>query len=69
MANTVKISANLPADVFELLQRSAREQGITMTELIRRGITREDFLYEEHKKGSKLLIEDASGRLRELVIR
>jgi hypothetical protein len=56
--NLIKITVNLPEQVFQDLETMAAEQGITKTETLRRAISVQKFLRDSVKDGSKILLED-----------
>ena len=64
-----KVTVNLPEETVRDLRRLARKQGISMTQVLRYAIALESFVVDERSGGSKLLIERADGRVREVVIR
>ena len=66
---TVKISANLPKDTLEQLRWIASQRGTTMSEVLRRAVEHEAFFFDQISKGGKVLHEDASGTIRQVVIR
>lgn len=68
MAETVKISANLPESTIEQLRWIASERGTTMTEVLRRAIAHEAFMLEVTENKGKVLTEDASGNIRQVII-
>jgi hypothetical protein len=66
--DVVKISANLPKPVISALQDMAREQNISMTEVLRRAISHERYFTNAVREDKKILIEDpSSGKIRELI--
>lgn len=65
----VKISANLPQSTFEQLRWIASERGTTMTEVLRRAIEHEAFITDITANKGRILTEDSSGKLREVVIK
>ena len=66
--DVVKISANLPKEVIAALQDMAREQNVSMTEILRRAISHERYLTNAVREEKKVLIEDVKeGKIRELV--
>jgi hypothetical protein len=66
--DVVKISANLPKAVITALQDMAREQNISMTEVLRRAISHERYITAAVRENKKVLIEDPKGgEIRELI--
>ncbi len=65
--DTVKLSVNVSQEAADALRELAQQRGTTMTEVLRHAIATERFLQEETRKKSKILLEDDSGRTRELV--
>jgi hypothetical protein len=53
----IKISANLPASVVDILRQVAKLRRTTMTEVLKHAISLEKFLTETHREGGKFLIE------------
>jgi predicted transcriptional regulator len=64
-----KVTVNLPDDLVGALKRYASQHDITMTEALRRAISREVYFDDEISEGSKLLLERPDKSLREVVIR
>ena len=69
MAEQVKISANLPKVVVDALKSIADQQGVSMTEALRRAISTEKFLIDATADKSKILIEGKDKKVRQLVLR
>lgn len=57
----------LSSETQNALSALARSQGTTVTEIIRRGIGIIQFLEREMKRGDRLLIEGASGKVRRVL--
>lgn len=62
-----RVSVNLSETVVSALRRIAEKHEITLTEALRRAISTEAFLDEALEDGSKLLLQDQSKKLREVV--
>ena len=62
-----KLTLRLAPDVRLALDWMANKKGVTLAEVIRQAITHEKFFTEEVDRGSKILIEENSGRLKQLV--
>jgi hypothetical protein len=62
-----KLTLRLAPDVRIALEWIANKKGVTLGEVIRQAITHEKFLTEEVDRGSAIIIEDKSGRLKQLV--
>ena len=62
----LKVSLRLPAELVRALQARAEKDGIPGAELIRRAIDRELFLRGEEERGTKVVLEDATGGLRQV---
>lgn len=60
-----KLTINLAPDVHAELQRLADEQGITITELIKRAVALHKFVWE-HRHGELLVKED--GELKQILL-
>ena len=69
MADTVKVSANLPAETLELLKALSRQRKTTMTEILRRAIENESFFQEVVAEEGKVLIEDKKGNKKQVLMR
>jgi hypothetical protein len=68
--SVVKVSVNLPANEVEWLKQIAENDGITMTEALRRSISTQKFVKDTVEKGGKLLVEDPDQKaLRQVVFR
>jgi len=67
--NVVKMSVNLPSADVEVLKMLAKKRRLTMTEVLRQALGTEKFIAEAQEAGSKILVEDKRGRVRELVFR
>jgi hypothetical protein len=65
-----KITLRLSPDARAALQWISAQYGnVSLAEVIRRALSTEKYLLEQRAKGSSLLIEDTSGRQREIVLR
>lgn len=62
-----KVSVNLPDEVVEVVRNLATRRNTTRTEVFRRAISNHKFIQDELDKGSKILIEDSSGNVKEVV--
>lgn len=62
-----KVTLNLPEEQIIFLQKIAKEQDLSFTDIVRRAINTEIFFIEQAKKGHKILVEDGKGRLREVI--
>ena len=67
MADFTKATFNLPTDDLEALKEIAKRKNTSVTNILRRAIDLE--LYLEKKGGSdvKVLLQDPSGSIREIV--
>jgi hypothetical protein len=61
-----RLTADLPAAEADALKVLAAQQGVTLTEALRRAIATENLLQDRRKSGSKVLLEK-DGQLSELV--
>ncbi len=66
VAETVKVSMNLPRDEVESVAKIADEKGITKTDVVRRGLAAEKFI-EELPDNAKLLVELPDGTIQRVV--
>jgi hypothetical protein len=64
----VKKTFNLPKNSVEAINKLAREQSTSITEVVRKAIRIENFLYEELKNGGKLYVEFDDKTKKELVL-
>lgn len=65
-SDKVRLTADLPFAEASILKDLAAQQGVTMTEALRRAIATEGLLQERRKNGSKVLLEK-NGQLSELI--
>ena len=65
----VRTTINLSPEAIEAVREMARERGTTVADVIRRAIWIEKYLHEARKAGGKVLLEDPTNGVRELVIR
>jgi predicted transcriptional regulator len=67
---TVRLSVNLAPDVADALQRLAKKKNVSLTEMVRRAISTENFIDEQVDKRRKILIADEDEKnVREVVFR
>jgi predicted DNA-binding protein len=59
----VKVSAHLPVETVELLERMASDRGTTMTEIVRRALDHEAYFMNVLNAGGKVLTEARDGRM------
>ncbi|HBK55491.1 MAG TPA: CopG family transcriptional regulator [Xanthomonadales bacterium] len=64
-----KVTVNLPEEQVQFLMKTAQENHLTVTEVLRRAINSERFFVEQEQSGRKILIESEDKRLREVVRR
>ena len=57
----VKVTANLPVDVYNTLANTANKRGISGTEFLRQAISTEHFLMKAEQRGDKVILEDRDG--------
>ena len=69
VTRTVKLSANLPREAFEVLQELSVERGSTMTDALKAAIATERYIRDANKRGGKILVEESDGRVYEVVFR
>lgn len=62
----VRVTADLPFDEVDSLRDLAAQQGISMTEALRRAIATEGLLQKRRNDGSRILLEK-DGRMSELL--
>lgn len=66
---SVRISANLPQEDFDLLKELADALNITMTDVLRRGIQNEQFFRSIKEEGSRLMVRTRGGSLNTVIQR
>lgn len=62
-----KFSINLTDEAAATVRRLAEEQGISVTEVVRRGIALEDFIVEQRRRGAAFLLTPDDGKTVEKV--
>lgn len=65
----IKMSVNLPAEAVKVLKGLAKKRRLTMTDVLRQAIGTEKFIDDVNEDEGKILVEDKSGRVRQLVFR
>jgi hypothetical protein len=68
MSDTVKLSANLSKPVIKALRDLSEKRGVSMTEVLRQAISREKYFQDAADRNEKLLLEDTSGRIKQIVM-
>jgi hypothetical protein len=68
MAERVKVTVNLTQDDIDELKRQAAQDGITMTDAIRRSIAIGKLVAEAERNGEKVLIRGRDGKARQIEI-
>ncbi len=63
----VKMSVNLSDDAARTLKNLADENGVTITEELRRSISTELWRKEVERAAGKVLVEYPDGRIREVI--
>lgn len=64
----VKVSFNLTPQEVERLKDLASKRGVTATDVLRRALATEFYIYDTYAEGGKLLIEEPGKPTRELVL-
>lgn len=59
----------LSQQTVDLLKRVAEDEGITMSEIIRRAIRTEKFILDTQAAGDRFLIQNRAGQVREVLLR
>jgi hypothetical protein len=62
-----KLTLRLAPDIRIALEWMAAKKGVTLGEVIRQAISREKYLTDEIDRGSSIIIEEKSGRIKQLV--
>jgi len=65
----VRISANLPKSDFLLLKELAERLGISMTDVIRRGIRTEKWFEEQSAEENTILLKDKDGNVSKVLVK
>ncbi len=68
-SKNVKVTFNMSSEVLNKLRRLAEDRGTTVTAVVQDAINTELFLHKELDLNRKILIEDESGKTREVVFR
>jgi len=69
MTTSKRLSVNLSEKAYKDLEAMADEAGISMTEVVRKAIGMEKFLTDAQNKNQKILLEDANGKVQQIVVR
>lgn len=64
-----RLSISLSADAAELLESLSEEQGVSLSEVIRRALATEAYIQREIQQGSRILIQKADEQIREVIFR
>lgn len=65
----VRVTADLPLGTIEILRELAQSQNVSLTEALRRAIATEGLIQRRVQDNSRFLIENADGKVSELVFR
>lgn len=65
----VRVTADLPLGTIEILRELAVSQNVSLTEALRRAIATEGLVQRRVQDKSRFLIENADGKVTELVFR
>lgn len=69
MANSHRFNVNFSEGAYRDLNTLAQRKGKTMSEILRDAIALERWFDETRREGSKVLVEQSDGRIREVVPR
>jgi hypothetical protein len=69
VANTHRFNVNFSEGAYRDLNTLAQSKGKTMSEVLRDSIALERWFDETRREGSKVLVEQPDGRIREVVPR
>ena len=69
MEKPTRVNVNFSQSAYETLEHLARRKGTTMSEVLRGAIELEKLVQDEREKGSRLLIEGSTGKVREVLVR
>lgn len=64
---TKKVTVNLPVEEIDFLQNIAKKENRSFTDVLRRSINSERFFVEQKEAGRKILVEDDSHGIREVL--
>jgi len=67
MDDTIRITANLPGAVAREMRKMAEKNKVSMTEILRRAISREKFFEEAKERNDKVILQDNKGTLKEVI--
>ena len=65
---TKKASFNLPDEELETLRQLASERKVTVTQALRQAIADSNFIQDQVRQKSKLLVEKQDGTVREVAV-
>ncbi|NUB01836.1 CopG family transcriptional regulator [Azospirillum melinis] len=61
-----KVTVNLPKNEVQFLQRVAKQENLSFTDVLRRSIRSEKFFVENENSGKKILVQSDDNELREI---
>ena len=65
----VRLNVNLNAATADALKKLSEEQGVSLTEVVRRAISLYDFIDDERRSGNRVQMTDPkTGTVRELIL-
>lgn len=69
VVRTHRFTVNFSGDAYQALEHLAERKGKSMSEVLRDAIALEKWFQDTIEAGAKVLVEDHSGRVREVVPR
>ncbi len=69
MNDVTKLTVNIANDNLAIVKELASKQSTNMTTVINKAIQVEKFIQEVRDRGEKILIEDRSGKVKEVIFR
>ncbi len=68
MEKIYKVSFNLSADDFKILENMATEKNLSLADVIRQALSYYKFFDDSIKKQSKILVEDKNYNLKKVIL-
>lgn len=62
-----KVTVNIPDELVAFLKKTAAEEQISVSDVLRRSINTEKFFIQQQKSGHKILVESDNQQIREVI--
>lgn len=63
----IKVTVNIPDELVDFLKKTAKEEQISVSDVLRRSINTEKFFIQQQKSGHKILVESDNQQIREVI--